>query len=141
MKTMTGYGWGECSQDGFKITVELSSVNRKQGEISVNLPRDLEVLEAQVRDEINRRITRGRLTARVVLQAAAGKEPARVHINAPLHNAYVLELRALARELGLTEEISLDLLVRAPGVMQGNESIADAETFWPSVRDALRTAL
>ena len=45
MKSMTGYGWGECSKNGFKITVELSSVNRKQSEISINLPRELEVLD------------------------------------------------------------------------------------------------
>jgi len=31
---------GECSQNGFKVTVELSSVNRKQSEISINLPRE-----------------------------------------------------------------------------------------------------
>ena len=50
MKSMTGYGWGDAVQNGFKITAELSSVNRKQSEISVNLPRELEVLEAQIRD-------------------------------------------------------------------------------------------
>jgi hypothetical protein len=38
MKSKTGYGRGECAQDGFKITVELSSVNRKQAEVSVTLP-------------------------------------------------------------------------------------------------------
>ena len=69
---MTGYGWGEAVQNGFKVTVELSSVNRKQSEISVNLPRELEVLEAQLRDEVNRRIARGRVTARVTLHTAAG---------------------------------------------------------------------
>ena len=30
MKSMTGYGRGESAQRGFKITVEVSSVNRKQ---------------------------------------------------------------------------------------------------------------
>ena len=78
MKSMTGYGWGESAQDGFKVTVELSSVNRKQSEIAVNLPRELEVLEAQVRDEINRRVARGRLTARISLHAAEGQESERV---------------------------------------------------------------
>ena len=53
---MTGYGRGECSQDGFKITVELSSVNRKQAEVSVNLPRQLEMLVGQLRDVVNRAI-------------------------------------------------------------------------------------
>ena len=41
MKSMTGYGRGDCARDGFKVTVELSSVNRKQTEISVNLPREM----------------------------------------------------------------------------------------------------
>ena len=75
---MTGYGRGECAQDGFKITVELSSVNRKQAEISVNLPRELEMLEAPIREIIHRAIARGRLTVRVALHTAEGKASARM---------------------------------------------------------------
>ena len=137
---MTGYGWGEGAQDGFKVTVELSSVNRKQGEISINLPRELEVLEAQIRDEIHRRIARGRLTARVSLHAAEN-EAARAHLNKPLAQAYARELARLAKELHLEGSVSLDLLVRAPGVLQTNEEMADAEDFWPSVEKALQQAL
>lgn len=137
---MTGYGWGEGAQDGFKVTVELSSVNRKQGEISVNLPRELEVLEAQIRDAINRRIARGRLTARVSLHAAEN-EAARAHLNKPLAHAYARELARLAKELKLQGSVSLDLLIRAPGVLQTNEEMADAEDFWPPVEKALRAAL
>lgn len=138
---MTGYGRGECAQDGFKVAVELSSVNRKQGEITINLPRELDVLEAQIRDEINRRIARGRLTARISLHAAEGRESARVRINSALAKAYARELRKLARELRLAGDLSLDLVVRAPGVLQSNEEVGDAETFWPSVNQALQTAL
>jgi uncharacterized protein (TIGR00255 family) len=92
MKSMTGYGRGDCSQDGFKITVELSSVNRKQTEISVNLPREMELLEAQIRDLINRCIARGRLTVRVSLHAGVSKSAARMHLNVPLAKAYAREL-------------------------------------------------
>ena len=138
---MTGYGRGECARNGFKIAVELSSVNRKQGELSLNLPRELEVLEAQVRDEINRRIARGRLTARVSLHAAEAKETARVHLNAPLAKAYAKQLNQLAKELKLSGSLSLDLVVRAPGVLQTNEELADAEDFWPAVNRALKQAL
>jgi len=50
-------GRGDCSQDGFKITVELSSVNRKQSEMSVNLPRgDGDARGGKFRDVINRYI-------------------------------------------------------------------------------------
>src|ERR1041385_2428132 len=136
MKSMTGYGWGECAQDGFKVTVELSSVNRKQSEISINLPRELEVLEAQIRDEINRRIARGRLTARVTLHSGEGTESARVKVNHVVAKAYAQELSRLAKELNVPDKLSLDLLVRAPGVLQANEDVADAEDYWPALQKA-----
>ena len=138
---MTGYGRGDCSQDGFKITVELSSVNRKQSEISVNLPREMEMLEAQIRDAINRHIARGRLTVRVSLHAGAGNTSARLHLNAPLAKAYARELNKLAKELKLEGSVTLDHLVRAPGVLQTDEEIAEAEDFWPAVEKALTKAL
>jgi uncharacterized protein (TIGR00255 family) len=138
---MTGYGRGECAQDGFKVTVEVSSVNRKQSEIAVNLPRELEVLEAQIRDEINSRIARGRLTTRVSLHTAETKEAVRVHLNKNLARAYVQELGRLAKELRLEGSVSLDLLMRAPGVLQTNEELADAEDFWPAIQKALQKSL
>ncbi|HXC98388.1 MAG TPA: YicC/YloC family endoribonuclease [Verrucomicrobiae bacterium] len=141
MNSMTGYGRGECSRDGFKITVELSSVNRKQGEISVLLPRELEVLEAQIRDAINKLVARGRTTARVTLHAADGQSPGRVRLNAPLARAYVRELNRLARELKLAGPVTLDLLARAPGVFETDEEPTDAEDFWPAVQMALEKAL
>jgi uncharacterized protein (TIGR00255 family) len=141
MKSMTGYGRGECAQDGFKVTVELSSVNRRQTEIAVNLPRELEVLEAQVRDEINRCVSRGRLNVRVALHVADEKQAARVRLNEHLAKAYARELRRLAKELKLAGDITLDHLVRAPGVLQTDEELSDAEDFWPAIAEALAQAL
>src|SRR5512133_1728977 len=133
MKSMTGYGRGECSQDGFKVTVELSSVNRKQSEISVNLPREMEMLEPQIRDMINRHISRGRLAVRVCLHAGGSKLSARMHLNVPLAKAYARELNRLAKQLQLPGPVTLDQLARAPGVFQTDEEIAVEEDFWPAV--------
>jgi uncharacterized protein (TIGR00255 family) len=140
MKSMTGYGWGDAVQNGYKVTVELSSVNRKQSEISINLPRELEVLEAQIRDEVNRRVARGRVTARVTLHAGE-KHQGNVRINAALAQAYARRLRDLARELKLAGEVTLDHLLRAPGVLESDEDVPDAEDFWPAVEKALKQAL
>ena len=138
---MTGYGRGECVQDGFKITVELSSVNRKQAEIAVNLPRELDTLEAQIRDAINQQISRGRLNVRVSLHAGAGKLSARMHLNPALAKAYAQELAKLAKQLKLSGEVTLDHIVRAPGVFQTDEDIAEEEDFWPAVSKALKQGL
>jgi uncharacterized protein (TIGR00255 family) len=141
MKSMTGYGRGDCSKDGFKVTVELSSVNRKQTEISVNLPRQMELLEAQIRDVINRHVARGRLIVRVTLHAGAGKASARIHLNAPLAKAYARELTRLSKQLNLSGPVTLDHLARAPGVFQTDEELAVEEDFWPAVEKALKLAL
>src|SRR5262249_42063450 len=132
MKSMTGYGRGDASQDGFKITVELSSVNRKQSEISVNLPREMEMLEAPMRDLINRYIAGGRLTVEVGLHAGASKQSARMHLNIPLAKAYARELGRLSKQLNLPGPVTLDHLARAPGVFQTDEQIAEEEDFWPA---------
>jgi len=138
---MTGYGRGECARDGFKITVELSAVNRRQPEISVNLPRELEMLESPVRDAINAQVARGRVTARIGIHAADGKSSARAHLNLPLAKAYATELARLAKSLKISDEVTLDQILRAPGVFQTDEELVDAEKIWPVVEKALKQAL
>ena len=141
MKSMTGYGRGDGAQDGFKITVELSSVNRRQSDVSVNLPRELEPLESRLRDEINQRIARGRLTVRVTLHTAAAKDGLTVRLNAALAKAYAREFRQLAKDLKLADPVTLELLARSPGVLQTEEAVTDADDFWPAVAKAAQKAL
>ncbi len=138
---MTGYGRGDCSQDGFKVTVEVSSVNRKQAEISVNLPREMEMLEGQIREAVNQVVARGRLTVRVALHAGAGNQAARMHLDVPLAKAYFRELTRLSRQLKLPGPVTLDHLVHAPGVFQTDEDLVVEEDFWPAVSKALHKAL
>jgi len=57
---MTGYGRGESDRGGAKISVEVNSVNRKQSDIVINLPRELSALEPRVRQLVGERLTRGR---------------------------------------------------------------------------------
>jgi uncharacterized protein (TIGR00255 family) len=140
MKSMTGYGRGEGARRGLKITVEVSSVNRKQTEVAVNLPRDLEVLEAQIRDEINRRVSRGRVSVRVAVQSALGGG-GKSRLDLALARSYARDLRRLGKDLGLGNSITLDLLARLPGVVQPAQDISEAEELWPATAAALGAAL
>jgi uncharacterized protein (TIGR00255 family) len=141
MKSMTGYGRGESASNGLKITVEVSSVNRRQSEISVNLPRELEVLEAQVRDEVNKVVSRGRLTVRITRHSAGKDDSDKAQINVALAKSYAREFAQLAKELKIAGPISMDLLMRAPGVLQVEEEAAEAEEVWPPMEKALKAAL
>ncbi|MDE3066567.1 MAG: YicC family protein [Verrucomicrobiota bacterium] len=138
---MTGYGRGERARAGFKITVELGAVNRRQSEISTSLPREMETLEAPVRDVINARVARGRVTARIAVHAANGRSSAHAHINGPLAKAYAVELARLAKRLKIPGELTLEQVLRAPGVFQSDEELVEAEKIWPALERALKQAL
>ena len=86
---MTGYGRGEQSGGGFRVEVELKAVNRKQAELQINLPRELDALEAQVRDRVNAVVSRGRVEVRVRLTQPASATTAR--FNSAVALAYVNE--------------------------------------------------
>ena len=138
---MTGYGRGEHTQEGYKISAEVSSVNRRQAEINVYLPRELEPLDARVRGEINKQIARGRVTARITLHAGESALISQAQVNTALAKAYARELRKLAAELKISNELTLDTLVRAPGVFQTDTALADADHFWPAIEAAVNKAV
>ena len=140
MNSMTGYGRGESSRGGVKFTVEISTVNRKQAELSVYLPRELDSLESKVRDEINANISRGRIVAKVQFNATSAVK-SQVRIDRPLAKQYAREYRALAKELKLDGKMSLDAILRAPGVLQNSDESLDVESLWKPLRMAVRSAL
>jgi uncharacterized protein YicC (UPF0701 family) len=60
---MTGFGRGEATTDEWKIEIELAGVNRKQIDISINLPNSLLEFEVEVRKLLSESVSRGRLGA------------------------------------------------------------------------------
>lgn len=141
MNSMTGYGRGDAARDGCRVTVEIGAVNRKQAEIAFSLPRDLDPLETRIRDAINRRIARGRLSVRVSLHLGQEQWAARVRLNVPIARAYARELTALARTLKMDATLNIEALLRLPGIVQPAEESAMAETLWPLVEAALEKSL
>src|SRR6201986_5280681 len=140
MRSMTGYGRGETDHDGTKFTVELNSVNRKQSDVVINLPRDLGELEPRIRQTINENISRGRTSATVSLHS--GTNGARnLALNTELARSYHRAMRTLQEELDAPGEISITTILQAPGVMRLPEETLNPEDTWPAVERALRAAL
>lgn len=140
MRSMTGYGRGECAKDGFKFTVELNSINRKQSDIVINLPKEFIELEPRIRDEINAHLSRGRINAVVAYhRARQGDGP--VELDETLALAYLKAIQRLQKRTKLRGAVTLDTLLRVPGVLKSTEPTIDTEALWPSVEQALKRAL
>ena len=140
MRSMTGYGHGETDHEGTKFTVELNSVNRKQSDIVINLPRDLVSLEPQIRQTINENISRGRTNV-VVSYHNGSSAPRKLALDVELARSYHDAMRALQKELNAPGEITIGAILQAPGVMRAPEESFDSSAAWPAIERALGAAL
>lgn len=139
MRSMTGYGRGEAADDAAKFTVEINAVNRKQSEIVINLPRDLGSLETRIRDAINSRVSRGRIN--VALHAQSANGAGKLALDTEVARSYHDAMRALQKELSAPGEITIGMVLQAPGVMRTPEQIVNPDEAWQTVREALDRAL
>src|ERR1043166_308480 len=139
MRSMTGYGRAETDHAGTKFSVELNSVNRKQSDVVINLPRDLAELEPRIRQTINENISRGRTSATVTLHGADGVR--NLALNTELARSYHEAMRTLQKELDAPGEITISTILQAPGVMRSPEEAVNAEESWPAIERELRSAL
>ena len=80
MHSMTGFGRGSAATDAWLASVEIGSVNRKQAEVVVQAPRELNELDARIRKAVLAVVSRGRIQVSVNVERA---EPA-----GRLHGAY-----------------------------------------------------
>jgi uncharacterized protein (TIGR00255 family) len=140
MRSMTGYGRGDADHGGTKFSVELNSVNRKQSDIVINLPRDLAALEPRIREAINEKISRGRMNVVVGLHQGANGAAA-LALDTALARSYHDAMLTLQKELSAPGEITIGTILQAPGVMRSPEQSVDADDAWPTVERALTTAL
>ncbi len=140
MKSMTGFGRGEAKREGVTWSVECSSVNRKQLEVAVNLPRELSELEAAVRSEVAAAVSRGRVNVAVRRDAGSAAVEA-VRIDHELAANYFHAMHALALKLDIPPEISLTDITRMPGVISQAQAEISTEDVWPFVQEALAAAL
>jgi uncharacterized protein (TIGR00255 family) len=140
--SMSGHGRGESASGTMTCIAECTSVNRKGIEVSVTLPRGLAALEPRVREFVQGRFSRGRITVSILLEH--GEDPGEIPpcIDTAVARRRYREFEALRDALGLTDPVTLAMLVAAPGVLRQTvpESV-DAEAVWKTVLRALESSV
>ena len=134
---MTGHGRGTASANGLRIVAECFSVNRRQGEVALAVSRELAWLEPRVREEVLKRISRGKVQVSLAVERSAKSAP--VLIDKRRAAEFLSEARSLQKELKLGGVISLETILAAPGVLHA-EDVTGRELM-PLVSRALGAAL
>jgi len=125
LKSMTGFGAGSARTDGVSISVELSSVNRKQLETALRLPPQLISFEPRLQKIVQQHLSRGRVSGTVTLELTEGETS--VTVNEKRAEAVVKKLRASAKKLKLDDDLSASMLLRIPNLLDFQTSQGFAE--------------
>ena len=140
ISSMTGYGRGNSSQEGFTFSAELRSVNHRYADLSLRLPRELYFLEDRIRRFLLKDIKRGRVEVNLTLDEMPA-DLRRVYINYDLADDYYRALQQMAQRLGLTDEVTIGYLLQMPDLFKPASVNLTEEQVWPPISTALEEAL
>lgn len=117
MKSMTGYGKSKLEINGRSYSVEIKSVNYRYCDISVRLPRNISFYENDVKKLISSKVSRGKIDVFIEYTnyTNEGKD---VVINKDLARLYIKELRDLAIEEHLSDNLNITEITKMPDVLQ-----------------------
>jgi len=137
---MTGFGRSEYATSTLAARVEASSVNRKQSEIVVQIPRVYTELEADIRKTALAKLSRGRVSISIQIEQTEGATD-KIQIDTEraraLEAAFTKLSDAIDRPLQPT---SADFL-RTPDIFVFDENSTSAEEAMKAVLPAVKEAL
>ena len=139
-RSMTGYGRGECSEDGLRATVEMRSVNHRFLDVQAKLPREWMALEPMLVGLVRERLGRGRVELFVRRELQGGRR-AEVQVDLDLARSIREAAARMAADLGVADDLCTSQLLATPGVLVTREPEADVDRESAVVERALRGAL
>lgn len=140
IKSMTGYGKGEFSNEHYKFKVEIKSVNHRYSDISVKLPRHINYLEEVIKKNIKGKISRGKVDVYINLEYI-NESCVDVKIDTSLAKSYKEALSSLLIELNMDDSIRLNNILSIPDVVRTERKELDQDMVWEILSKSLNLAL
>ncbi len=136
--SMTGFGAAEGPVAGGRLRVEIRTVNHRHFNLAPKLPGDLSGLEGELRERLRREFDRGH----VAVQVRWTEFPERAGgfaVDLDRARLVASRLRELQTALGLSGDVTLDLVARQPDVLS-TASDATIEVPWAEVEPVVAQA-
>lgn len=116
IKSMTGYGKGTLNIENREYQVEIKSVNHRYLDINIKIPRTLSYLEETIKKQISEKIKRGKIDVFVTFENNS-QEGRNIKINKELAKIYINELKELAKEEKISDNIEVIEISKFPDVL------------------------
>jgi uncharacterized protein (TIGR00255 family) len=140
IKSMTAFAAVENTVDELTVTTEIRAYNSRQLDIFLRIPPAYQPLEDKIKALIADRVTRGRVEIR--LQIDDGSEAAsELEVDFSRAKALVSAFTELKSQFGFKNDITLDMLISAGGLIKTVEKVQKEDIVWPVVKNCIQLAL
>ena len=140
IKSMTAFATVENTVDQLTVTVEIRSYNSRHLDISLRIPPTSQSLEDKIKALIADRLTRGRIEIRVQIEDSS-EIASELEVDFSRAKALLSAFTELKNQLGLTNDITLEMLIRAGGLIKTVEKVQKEDIVWPIVKNCIQLAL
>ena len=140
IKSMTGFAAAEITAGEITVSTDIRAYNSKHLDVFLRLPSGFTQLEEKVKALIAERNARGRMEIKVQIKDQS-EEAAAFEIDRTRVKAVKSVLSELKDELGIQNEISLELLMSIGGIIKPVETGTEIEAVWPVIKECLTLAL
>ncbi len=127
LKSMTGFGRAEQTENEKTFLVEIKALNGKQFELQLKLPPLLRPYEFEIRNTLQEHLIRGTIDCMVTIKQNGTSKP--VNINTDLIKAYYTQIKELAGELQIDTNSVLSALLRLPEVVTPTNDVLSEPDF------------
>ena len=140
LKSMTGYGSASLSNDRYSIQVEVKTLNSKFLDLNLRLPRSLSENELEIRNLINDKLERGKVSLSIDIQNEA-ETILKQKYNKPLFEKYFKQLEELADAVGASKDELFRTALNSPDVIINNSGDDVEEDNFIQVKNVISEAL
>lgn len=137
IRSMTGYGKATGEYKDKTVSVEIKSLNSKFFDLNMRLPAHLRDKELEVRNELNRKIERGKVDFTLT---SSKPEEDRLMFNRSLIKSYYKEIKEITDELDMAEPDYMRLILQMPDVTSAETPVADDEE-WKIISKVIQDAV
>ena len=139
VKSMTGYGRSEKVTPNAKCSVEIKSVNHRYLDMSIKLPRKLNMFEADIREVLKDYIQRGKVDVFVSYEDYS-KESVNIKYNQEIAAEYMKYFAKMVEDFELDDDIRVSTLARMPEVLVSEDENINEDEIWKIVKEVLLEA-
>ena len=140
IKSMTAFAAAENTVDQLTVTAEIRSYNSRHLDIFLRIPPAYQSLEDQIKTLIADRVSRGRVEIRVQVDDSS-ETASELEVDFSRAKALVSAFNDLKSQFDLKNDITLDLLINAGGLIKTVEKVQKEDIAWPVIRDCIQLAL